>query len=219
LVVCLLLPIGAKKQQVFLTVCQHKLYQSLGFKHFSGNFDLELSTQGVHPAPIIPPEYQLEPSSIFEWTPRFQLMTRISPPDIQTYEPVQEGHFRQPGFMRLVLPLIARAQKLRENLLLIRHNPSEQVVGYLRYEIRTGGKGRHTISMRLDLDHAPLAPPLIEHMLHQITLVDRSLLIEAVLPTWQQHAVDAALALGFEKRVKYHRLGLRVVQSSLEEGQ
>ena len=90
----------------------YQLYQSLGFEHFSGNFDLEFSAQGVHPAPIIPHEYQLEPSSIFEWAPRFQLMTRISPPDIQTYEPVQEGHFRQPGVMRLLMPLIARAQLL-----------------------------------------------------------------------------------------------------------
>jgi len=188
----------------------YKLYQSLGFEHFSGNLNMELAGQGFLPAPEIPPDYRLETTSLFDWTPRYQLMKRISPQALQTYEPVEAGLFRQPGYMRLVLPLISRAQKMRPNMVLVHHQPSQQVVGYLRYDIRTGGKGRHNLGLRLDANHAGVATHLIAFMLHQITTIDPALTIETALPTWQQHIIDAALSLGFEKRVQYHRMGLKL---------
>jgi GNAT superfamily N-acetyltransferase len=188
----------------------YRLYESLGFDHFSGDIDLELTPKERYPAPELHPDYQLESSNIFDWKPRYHLMKRISPETIQNYEPVEEGLFRQPGFMRLLVPLISRAQKAREKVVLVKHLPSQQVVGYLRYTIRIGGKGRHTLGMRLDSDHSIIASQLIEIMLHETTAGDPTLMIEANLPTWQQHTIDAATALGFEKRVVYHRMGLKL---------
>ncbi len=188
----------------------YKLYESLGFTHFTGDSNLEYSPQSVHPAPKLSSEYQLETTHLLDWTARYQLMKRIAPKSIQEFEPVQESLFRQPGYMRLVMPLISRAQKIQHNLVLVHHLPSQQIAGYLRSDIRTGGKGRHIFSLRLDPAHAELSPQLVELALHQITSVDPSLIIETTLPTWLKEPIDAALELGFKKRVLYHRLGLKL---------
>ena len=185
----------------------YKLYQSLGFEHFSGNLNLEYPSQEVYPAPELTPEIQFEATTIFNWEPRYQLMKRISPETIQRYDPVDKGHFRQPGFMRLVLPLISRAQKVRQNTVLIHHLPTQQVIGYLFYDVRTGGKGRHNFSLRLDPAHAALAPQVVQCVMHQTTAADPSLIVETILPTWQQFLADAAKEVGFKQRVQYHRMG------------
>jgi len=185
----------------------YQLYESLGFEHFSGNLNLEYPPQGIFPAPELSPEVQLEATTIFNWEPRYQLMQRISPKTIQRYDPVDVGHFRQPGFMRLVLPLISRAQKVRQNTVLIHHLPTQQVIGYLFYDVRTGGNGRHSFNLRLDPAHAALSNQLVQWALHQTTTVDPSLIVETILPTWQQFLADAAKELGFKQRVQYHRMG------------
>lgn len=185
----------------------YKLYESLGFEHFSGNHNLEYTPQGIYHAPDISPEIQLETTTIFNWEPRYQLMKRISPEAIQTYDPVDKGHFRQPGFIRLVLPLISRAQKVRQNTVLIHYLPTQQVIGYLLMDIRTGGKGRHSFNLRLDPAHAAWADHIIQWALHQTTAADPSLIVETVLPTWQQFSIDAAMELGFDQRVHFHRMG------------
>ena len=99
---------------------------------------------------------------------------------------------------------------MKPNLVLIHHQPSQEPVGYMRYDIRIGGKGRHNITMRLDPAHAVLAPKLVEYMLNQATTADPTLLVETTLPTWQQHSIDAMTHHGFEKRLLYHRMGLKL---------
>jgi len=188
----------------------YRLYQSLGFEHFSGNHNLECPPQGIFPPPELSPEIELEATTIFNWEPRYQCMQRISPETLQAYDPVDEGHFRQPGFMRLVLPLISRAQKVRQNTLLIHHLPTQQVIGYLFMDVRTGGKGRHSFSLRLDPAHAGLADQIIRWVLHQTTAADPSLIVETALPSWQQPCIDAAVNLGFIKRLQFHRMGLKL---------
>ena len=92
----------------------------------------------------------------------------------------------------------------------VHHLASQQIVGYLMFDIRSGGRGRHSIGLRLDPAHANLAPQLVAFMLHQVTTADPTLSIEANLPAWQPHSVEAALNLGFEKRMLYHRMGLKL---------
>lgn len=186
----------------------YKLYESLGFEHFTGNLDLEFKPDGVLPAPEIPAGYVLEDLDYFNWRPRFEVMQHISPENIQKYEPVSEDRFRQPGYTRAIIPLFNRAQKVQPHYHLVRRAADGEMVGYLNYDIRTGGKGRHSIFLRLDPAHAKLAEPLLAYGLHQLTAADLNLIIEMGLPTWQQHVADAAYALGFTKRLLYHRMGL-----------
>jgi len=186
----------------------YKLYESLGFEHFTGVLDLEFTPEGVFPAPEMPAGYTLEKLDVFDWEPRYRVMQRISPETITKYEPVTEDRFRQPGYYRIIIPLFARAQKVKEHYLLIRRTSDGEVIGYLNYDLRTGGKGRHSLSIHLDQDAAEMAEPLLAYALHEMTAADPNLVIEMGLPTWQEHVADAAYALGFSKRLLYHRMGL-----------
>lgn len=186
----------------------YKLYESMGFKHFTGNLDMEFTPDDIYPAPEIPSAYTLEKSSVFDWQPRYALIKRISPEAIQTYEPVIESRFRQPGYMRVVLPIILRAQRMRSQITLVRQKSDGQVVGYLDYDAQTGGKGRHRFGLRLDPAHTNLSTILLVHGLHQLTQIDHTLIIEMPMPTWQEHLAKAAYDLGFKKRLLYHRMGL-----------
>lgn len=191
----------------------YKLYESLGFEHFSDNLDLEFTPDGVYPAPGLEgalslPGYTVEEMDVFDWRSRFEVMQRISPETIQQYEPVSEDRFRQPGYMRLLIPLFERAQKTQSVYHLIRRSSDGEKVGYLNYDIRTGGKGRHAIFLRLDPAHGALAEPLLAYALHRLTAVNPDLMIEMGQATWQPQVVEAAYALGFTKRLQYHRMGV-----------
>ncbi|MGD2027747.1 MAG: GNAT family N-acetyltransferase [Anaerolineales bacterium] len=188
----------------------YQLYESLGFEHFTGNLDLEFKPEGITPTAEISPDYTLEKSSVFEWQPRFELSKRIAPENIQTYEPVIESRFRQPGYLRLVLPIILRAQKIRSQITLVRQSKDGTVVGYLDCDAQVGGKGRHRFSIRLDPAHAGLSAALLAYGLHHLTTIDPELVIEMPVPTWQEHVAGAAYELGFTKRLLYHRMGLRL---------
>ncbi len=95
----------------------YQLYTSLGFEHYSGNLDLEFTPTGVIPEPEFPTEYRLVPTSYFDWEDRYQIMKRITPKNLQQYEPITEALFRQPGFMRLIIPLFNMAQKMEEKII------------------------------------------------------------------------------------------------------
>jgi GNAT superfamily N-acetyltransferase len=188
----------------------YQLYTSLGFEHFSGNVDLEFTSGAIVTKPGFTPEYSLTETSFFDWQARYQIMKRISPENLQHYEPVTEALFRQPGFMRLVIPIFNRAQKVEEKVILIEHTPSGKQVGYFRSGARKGGKGRHSISLRLDPNHAQLALPMLEYALHLVTAIDPNLIVEMALPAWQTEVVEAAYQAGFQKRLLFHRLGLKL---------
>jgi GNAT superfamily N-acetyltransferase len=187
----------------------YQLYTSLGFEHFSGNLDLEFAPSGIVTKPEFPHEYQLAETSFFDWQARYQIMKRISPESLQQYDPVTEALFRQPGFMRLIIPIFNRAQKVEEKIILIENISSGEKVGYFRSSARKGGKGRHSTSLRLDPKYAQLARPMLEYALHQVTAIDPSLIVEMALPAWQDKVVEAAYETGFKKRLLYHRLGLK----------
>jgi len=186
----------------------YKLYESLGFEHFTGTLDLEFTPEGVFPEPEMPDGYTLEAMDLFDWEPRYRVMQRISPENIAKYEPVSEDRFRQPGYYRIIIPLFARAQKVKEYYLLVRRTSDGEMVGYLNYTVRTVGRGRHSLSIRLDPGAAEMAEPLLSYALHQLSAANPNLIIEMGLPTWQEHVADAAYALGFSKRLLYHRMGL-----------
>lgn len=187
----------------------YELYKSLGFEHYGGDLDLELAPGQVVPAVDFPEGYTLESAGLFNWQARYDLLARISPDELQRYEPVEEALFRQPGYWRALLPILVRVQKIRPGFAVARHMASGQVAGYVRWDAKLNGKGRHSLGARVDPDHALLAGPLLAHALHEMTSIDPGLVCEMGVPTWQQAVLDAADALGFTRRLLYHRLGIR----------
>ena len=82
-----------------------KLYESLGFEHYSGNIEMQMHPECVLPKPELPADYSLSKLERFDWQPRYDLEKRIAPANMLKYEPVEEGRFRHPPAMRLILPL------------------------------------------------------------------------------------------------------------------
>ncbi len=186
----------------------YSLYESVGFIAYSSNLNLELTPRQVIAKASLPGDYTIEATSIFDWRPRFELIKRITPPEVQAFAPVEESRFRQPGYLRLVLPIIARAQRSRSEFWLVRHHPGGQVVGTMSTDTQTGTAGRHSISLNLDGAHAALSGALLGFGLNRVTSVNPDLVIEMPVPLWQPWVIEAAQAAGFSTRQKFNRMGI-----------
>jgi GNAT superfamily N-acetyltransferase len=201
-------------QKAFLDVIDgnmpaYKLYESLGFEHYSGNVEMQIHPDKVFPAPDLPDGYHLLPLKRFDWHPRYELEKRISPESLLKYEPVEEGRFRHSPVMRLILPLIIRAQGKREAAFQIRDTRG-QGVARLGYSVPVKNQGFSELLLRMDPNIPELAPYIIGSMLHQITTLASTRRVEMAIPFWMEPAIEAAKAAGFEKRLAYRRMGIRL---------
>ena len=82
------------------------LYESLGFEVFSGNIEFQAFPEAPPELPEIPDDYYLSATSIFDWEPRYKLVERTTPEAHLKFEPVEVARFKQPGVMRLIIPII-----------------------------------------------------------------------------------------------------------------
>jgi ribosomal protein S18 acetylase RimI-like enzyme len=185
----------------------YKLYESLGFEHYSGNVEMQMHPTDIYPAPELPAEYHLLPLGRFNWQPRYDLEKRISPENLLKYEPVEEGRFRHPAAMRLILPLIIRAQGKRDEGFQIQ-DASGQGVARLGFSVPVKDKGFSELLLRMDPNIPELAPYIIGSMLHQITTLAPTRRVEVSIPFWIEPAIEAAKEAGFEKRLAYRRMGI-----------
>jgi ribosomal protein S18 acetylase RimI-like enzyme len=186
----------------------YTLYQKMGLQTYSGHYDVEFRASDVYFMPEIPEEFTLEKSSLFDWKPRYELSKRITPDHLQEYEPIETSRFRQPFFMRLVIPILNRADKTDEEYRLIRHTPSGQVVGYINLAMNLSGVGRHRFLMMLDPAYGRFAETFLQYALHRLTSANPALVIESGIPQWQGQIYEAAKDLGFTTRLVYHRMGI-----------
>lgn len=188
----------------------YSLYESLGFEHFSSQYDLEFQPKASSRAPELPPGYRLQPSSLMDWQPRYELEKRVLPEQNKRYEPVEEARFRQPGYVKLIYPILMRAQSSQERVDLIVSEDSQQAEGYIRYTKKMKGAGRHSMSVRLSPAHEHLAGWAVQYGLHQMTEGDLERMVEMACPGWQPAALEAAKAAGFKIRLEFHRMGLEL---------
>jgi GNAT superfamily N-acetyltransferase len=188
----------------------YTLYESLGFEHYDSSIEFSLTPEQAPPAPALPEGYVQTPLARFDWRPRYELEKRISPENLDKYEPVEEGRFRHPAMMRVLLPLILFAQGTREEDFIIRTAADEQIVARGSYEIPKRGKGVHSLRARLDSAHPQLAPYLVEHLLHVALAANPELRVELSVPRWMETVVAAAQEAGFQRRMEYCRMGLEL---------
>ena len=183
------------------------LYTKLGFENFTSNFELEFEPTETTPAPTLPTGYTQEATDDYAWEARFALMNRITPETISAYEPVEEGRFKRPFFVRLLFPLLKRAEGIQMARYLI-HTADGKTVAYALFDTRIRETGRNSMLINLDPSYAELARYLVKYNLHQITSIDPTRKIEIELPIWQESVIEAAKESGFEVRVKLLTLGL-----------
>lgn len=199
--------------RAFLTVIDgnlpaYTLYQRLGFEHYSGSIEFQATPEQAPPATVLPGGYVQAALDRFDWQPRYQLEKRIAPPSLHQYEPVEEGRFHHPAMTRLLLPLVMRAQGMREKEFAIRTAGEGQIVARGEYGIPTRGKGINRLWARLDPAHPELAPYLVNYLLRQVMTLRPGRRVEFSVPQWMEALVAAAEEAGFERRLEYCRMGL-----------
>lgn len=191
----------------------YKLYESVGFRHFTSMFELEIPTPPATPAPQFPDGYRLLPLDMMDWQTRYDLEKRIVPAAVQEFETVDPARFQQPGIIRLIMPLINRIQGTRMVERSIQHIASGQTVGRMLVTARTKPGGRHNLAARLDPAHAHLAPALLAGLLHEAAQGSAGQIIQMTVMGWQPELLAAAHAAGFKTRIEFHRMGLTLPQA------
>jgi GNAT superfamily N-acetyltransferase len=184
------------------------LYQKMGLEVYSAHYDVEFRPTGVYPMPELPENLQLERSKFSNWRPRYEISKRVSPADLQKYEPVEEKRFKQPFLLRLLIPMLNRAEKVEEQYLLIRDTNSGELIGYMFLAMRQSGKGRHAFQLTLDPAYYAQAEGLLQYALHRLTTAGPEQVIECGIQKWQGEIYEAACDLGFTTRLIYHRMGI-----------
>jgi ribosomal protein S18 acetylase RimI-like enzyme len=188
----------------------YALYESLGFEHYDSSIEFSLTPTQASPAPTLPGGYVQAPLDRFDWRSRYELEKRISPENMLKYEPVEEGRFRYPVMMRLLLPLVLFAQGTREEDFIMRTAAGGPIVARGGYDFPKRGQGVHSLRVRLDQAHPQLAPYLVEHLLHKVLTANPELRVELSVPRWMEAVVSAAQEAGFQRRLEYCRMGVEL---------
>lgn len=188
----------------------YTLYKDMGFERYSGIVDFDASFEEPVAAPMLPDGYQRTPLSPHDWQPRFELENRITPGAMLRYDPVLEGRFKRPLGMRLLYPILQRAQGFREQDFTIRTAGDGRLVARGGYTLPTRGKGVNNLRARLDPAHAELAPYLVGALLHEATTLSPGHRIEFAIHQWMESVVAAAEAHGLHRRVEYLLMGMEL---------
>ena len=185
-----------------------RLYQELGFEAFTKLSQYHYQKETAIAPLALPGGYQLKPLSRFDWQTRFALAKRITPEQITRYEPVIEGRFRVPAIWPLFGILFESAGGVHSERFAI-YSPKEQVAAVAQYNYRTRPGGVNFVNVNVDPSHPGLADFVLRHTLAAIQKASPGHRVQLNFEDWQTALIEAAEALGCEKRFGEHRMGLK----------
>jgi ribosomal protein S18 acetylase RimI-like enzyme len=188
----------------------YKLYEDLGFEHYSAMIEFEAQIDEPGPASALPQGYHQKPLSPHDWQPRYELEKRICPESTQRYDPVTEGRYRRPLGMRLLYPILMLAQAMRDGDFAIYADRDGQLVARGGHTIPTRGQGVNNLRARLDPAHADLAPYLMGTLIRDVMTLGPGHRIDFMVPEWMDALVAAAEAHGLQRRMRYLLMGIEL---------
>jgi len=188
----------------------YTLYEDIGFEHYSGIVEFDAVLEEAVAPPELPDGYHRTPLSPHDWQPRYELENRITPEALQRYDPVLEGRFKRSLGMRLLYPILQRAQGMRDRDFVIRTAGDGRIVARGGHTLPTRGKGVNNLRVRLDSAHAELAPYLVGTLLHEVTTLSPGHRIEFSVPQWLVAVVAAAEEHGLNRRMEYLLMGMEL---------
>jgi len=189
----------------------YSLYTSLGFDHYSGTMEYELtpSPSDAPAAQPLPAGYVTEPFKPAQgWRLRYELDRRIAPAELVVYEPVELARYRPPPLLRLLLPIVRWMQRSDRTAMVIREIRSGHLVALATTSIPRKRNGVQSMRLRLDPAHGELADYLVAGQLRHFTAKGAEQRVELMLPRWMSVLASSAERHGFTKRLEYHHLGL-----------
>lgn len=187
-----------------------KLYESLGFEHYTSIMDLNWAPDEVPQQPDLPPGYEIERISFKDWQIEMEMANRTVPESVQAFDPVTEDRFKKSIFMRFFLNVLSRAQGIRVCDFALKRTAAGEIAALGFVTARTRPGGRHSIGFSVPPENADLVPFLLQYMLHKVNQLSPAHMAESILWEWRYFAVEAYQQAGFEIRKEGHRMGLRL---------
>lgn len=185
----------------------YKLYEKLGFEHYSNSGMYTITPEEVPPEPPLPEGYHQEPLRYTDWQSRYELEKQVTPEPLLKYEPVEKSRYRRMFLIRLLRPIVMAAQGYQRTDFVIRTNVGE-VVAWAWYETRTRASGVNRIEVMLDPAYHQLASYLIHDLMHKTVSLSPGLRVEIIVPTWMDAVLTAVEEAGFTRRLGGLRMGL-----------
>ncbi|MBU0596275.1 GNAT family N-acetyltransferase, partial [Candidatus Bipolaricaulota bacterium] len=163
----------------------YSLYTSLGFEHYSGMAEYELTPADVPPVPAFPPGYASEPVKLGKsWRVLYDLDKRITPGELEKYEPVEIGRYRAPLLMRAFLPIMRLMRRRDQKVLVLREVRSGKIVAIAMTTIPKREGGVCNLRIRLDPAHGDLADYLVSSQLKYFAVDGGGRRVDFMVPRW-----------------------------------
>jgi len=185
----------------------YEMYLQLGFTPYSGDVVLERNPPYPQERISLPAGLRSEILAPFDWQARHDLDLRIVPEQVQAFEPVDPGHYRQLFAMRLLRPIIMRAQGVHQQQVLVRDSETALPVATYGSRIPTRGKGLIVLQARVDPGRAALAGPVVRSLLAELARRGVNLRSEWIIPNWMPQMIAAAEQCGFVREYESIRMG------------
>ncbi|MEO7002337.1 MAG: GNAT family N-acetyltransferase [Ktedonobacterales bacterium] len=181
------------------------LYTSLGFTRVMDSLTYSHPQVSPMSAPPLPAGYSLADTSIAEWRARFELVKRITPPEVAALNPVKEDDQRVTSGERVAMSVFAPLSGNRQRQLLVRSQDGA-VVATAPYNARTRPGGITNCWPMLDPAHADLAPLLVQTLRQTLRQQSPGRRLELVVPDWQEALVAEAQAEGFTLLIRSSKM-------------
>lgn len=180
----------------------YRLYESLGWEHFSGSIHLKLDGDLQADCPL-PDGFTIVDLPASNWRVSYEIARRITPQNVQRYNPVEESRFRESLFMRLFEPLVGT----RVSRVALRDSTGTDVgFGIIGYRTRPGGTNQ--IQMLVDPEAGEAVPGFICALTRKAGQLAPGRILELASYSWLPGVTKAAEDLGFKPRYEYHSMGL-----------
>ncbi len=180
----------------------YRLYESLGWEHFSGSAHLTLDG-GLQEDRPLPEGFSVVQLPASNWRVSFEIARRITPQNIQRYNPVEETRYRESPLMRLLEPLIGT----KVFRMALRDSTGTDVgFGIVAYRTRPGGTNNMQLLVDPEFDRA--VPGFLCALMRKAEQLAPGRKLELASYSWLPGVAKSAEELGFQPRYEYHKMGL-----------
>ncbi len=189
----------------------YKLYESLGFTHYTSIMGLDLKSEEIPSRPSIPDGYVYEKIPMNEWQLSMEMAKRVTPEQVQVFEPIVKGRYYVSPVLVLFSTVLNKMRGVKIDDFALRDAKTNEVValGFITAQTRPGDT--HKISMNLRPEHKELVPFLLQFMLYKVKSFSACHGVQTSLWEWRYFALDEHNKAGFEKRKEGHRMGMALI--------
>ena len=188
----------------------YKLYDSLGFEHYSSRMELASKSEKIPPLPEIPGGFRFEKITDKDWQIQLEMAKRVVPVKVQSFDPITEARYKRSLPIRIFTRTMNKMQGIVTEDFAIRDLNSKEFVALGFTTAQTKSSGRHNVNLSLKPEYAELVPYIIQKMLHKVKTTSAKHTVEAALWEWRYFTFEEHHKHGFEKVKEWHRMGLNL---------